>query len=172
MAAESYEFTDADRVTVGAVGAPGRRVFLLQAQAGDTAATLKVEKQQVAALAEAILERLQDLPVTGALPQDLDLVAPLEVAWQVGAMGLGYLETLDRIVLDAVELMALDEEGEPVEGAARLRVLLTREQAQALAIRASDLVEAGRPPCPLCGHPLDPAGHTCPKKNGKHAPER
>ncbi len=172
MAGESFEFTDADRVTVGAVGEPGRRTFLVQAQAGDTVATLKVEKQQVAALSEAVMERLQDLPVTGALPQDLDLVPPLAVAWAVGAMGLGYLDTLDRLVLDAVELVAINEEGEPLEDAARLRVLLTREQAQALAIRAADLVEAGRPPCPLCGHPLDPAGHTCPKKNGKHAPER
>lgn len=169
---ESFEFTDADRVTVGAVGAPGRRVFLLQAQAGDTVATLKVEKQQVAALSGAIMERLEDLPVTGALPQDLDLMPPLEVIWPVGAMGLGYLDTLDRIVLDAVELVPVNEDGEPTEEPGRLRVLLTREQAQALAIHAADLVQAGRPPCPLCHHPLDPAGHTCPKKNGKHAPER
>ena len=172
MASESFEFTDADRVTVGAVGAPGQRVFLVQAQAGESVATLKVEKQQVAAVSEAITERLQDLPVTGALPQDLELQPPLEVAWVVGAMGLGYLDALDRIVLDAVELVPLDEDGNPTEDPARLRVLLTREQAQALSIRAADLVEAGRPPCPLCGHPLDPAGHTCPKKNGKHAPER
>ncbi|MDP1793616.1 MAG: DUF3090 family protein [Acidimicrobiales bacterium] len=169
---ENFEFTDADRVTVGTVGEPGRRVFLLQVQAADSVATLKVEKQQVAAMSEAIMERLQDLPVTGSLPQELELIPPLEASWAVGAMGLGYLDNLDRIVLDAVELVAIDEEGEPVENAARLRALLTREQAQALAIRAADLVEAGRPACPLCGHPLDPAGHTCPKKNGKHAPER
>ncbi len=172
MAGESFEFTDADRVTVGAVGEPGRRVFLAQVQAGDSVVTLKVEKQQVAALSEAIMERLEDLPVTGAIPQDLALVPPFDPAWQVGAMGLGYLDALDRVVLDAVELVPLDEDGEPATDAARLRVLLTREQAQALAIYAADLVEAGRPPCPLCHHPLDPAGHTCPKKNGKHAPER
>lgn len=172
MPGENYEFTDADRVTVGTVGVPGRRMFLLQVQAADSVATLKVEKQQVAAMSEAIMERLQDLPVTGPLPQDLDLAPPVEPSWAVGAMGLGYLDNLDRIVLDAVELVAIDEEGEPVGNPARLRALLTREQAQALAIRAADLVEAGRPPCPLCHHPLDPAGHTCPKKNGKHAPER
>lgn len=169
---ESFEFTEPDRVTVGTVGTPGRRVFLLQAQAADSVATLKLEKQQVAALAEALLERLEDLAVSEELPSDLELQAPLEVAWVIGAMGLGYLDALDRIVLDAAEAVALDEEGEPVEVAARARILLTRAQARALAVRASELVEAGRPPCPLCGHPLDPAGHTCPKTNGHHAPER
>ncbi|MEY2398127.1 MAG: hypothetical protein QOJ00_1301 [Actinomycetota bacterium] len=170
---ESFEFTDADLVTVGTVGAPGRRVFLLQAIAGDTVATLKVEKQQVAALSVALLERLQDLAVTPFVPSDLELRPPLEVAWIVGAMGLGYLDTLDRIVIDAVEAVVTDDDDNiDVEEAARARILLTREQAQALAIRAADLVDAGRPPCPWCHHPLDPGGHTCPKTNGKHAPER
>jgi uncharacterized repeat protein (TIGR03847 family) len=171
MAGENFEFTDADLVTVGTVGTPGRRVFLFQAQAGTAVATLKVEKVQVAALSQALMERLEDLPVTGALPQDLELREPAEVAWIVGAMGLGYVDTLDRIVLDAVEAVPVDDDGNPQEPHGRLRVMLTREQAQALAIRAADLVEAGRPPCPLCGRPLDPAGHTCPKQNGKHAPE-
>jgi uncharacterized repeat protein (TIGR03847 family) len=170
--AESFEFTDADLVTVGAVGEPGRRVFLLQAVAGETIATLKVEKQQVAALSEALLERLQDLAVTAFEPSDLSLRAPAEIDWVVGGMGLGYLDSLDRIVIDAVEAVALNEDGEPEADGARARILLTREQAQALAILAADLVEAGRPPCPWCGHPLDPSGHTCPKTNGHHAPER
>ena len=172
MAGESFEFTDADMVTVGTVGTPGRRVFLLQVQAADTVVTLKLEKQQVAALGAALVERLADLPVSGELPTALDLHQPLEVVWVVGAMGLGYLDTLDRIVLDAVEAVPVDDEGNPTEPQGRFRVLITREQGRALAIRSTMLVESGRPPCPWCGNPLDPEGHTCPKKNGKHAPER
>lgn len=172
MAGENFEFTQADVVTVGTVGTPGRRVFLLQVVAADSLATLKLEKQQVAAMAAALVERLQDLPPAGDLPVELELRPPLEVAWAIGAMGLGYLDTLDRLVLDAVEAVDVDEEGTPTEPQGRFRLLLTREQAQSLAIRSAHLLEAGRPPCPLCGHPLDPAGHTCPKKNGKHAPER
>jgi uncharacterized repeat protein (TIGR03847 family) len=172
MSGENFEFDDPDIVTVGTVGTPGRRVFLLQVQAATTVTTLKLEKQQVAALAAALVERLEDLPAAGDVPSDLELDQPVEVAWVVGAMGLGYLDTLDRIVLDAVEAVAVNEDGEPEEPQGRLRALLTREQGKALAIRATSLVEAGRPPCPWCGHPLDPAGHTCPKKNGKHAPER
>ncbi len=43
------------------------------------------------------------------------------------------------------------------------RFTITRAQAAAFAIRATTLVEAGRPPCPLCGGPLDPSGHECPQ---------
>jgi uncharacterized repeat protein (TIGR03847 family) len=172
MAGENFEFTEPDIVTVGTVGTPGRRVFLLQVQAGTTVVTLKLEKQQVAALSAALVERLEDLPTTGDLPTDLEIQQPVEVEWVVGAMGLGYLDALDRIVLDAFEAVAVDEVVNPTEPHGRFRALLTREQGRALAIRALMLVESGRPPCPWCGNPLDPAGHTCPKKNGKHAPER
>ena len=51
-----------------------------------------------------------------------------------------------------------------------LRVALSREQAAAFAIHATTLVEAGRPPCPLCALPLDPAGHICPRTNGHRPP--
>jgi len=34
--------------------------------------------------------------------------------------------------------------------------------------RAVQVINAGRPPCPLCGRPLDPQGHICPRKNGQY----
>ncbi|MBT8240175.1 MAG: DUF3090 family protein, partial [Acidimicrobiia bacterium] len=30
---------------------------------------------------------------------------------------------------------------------------------------AEELMAGGRPPCRLCGQPLDPTGHTCPRLN-------
>ena len=70
----------------------------------------------------------------------------------------------DRIVLVAEELVAEDEEATwPASP-------ITREQAAAFAVRATSLVEAGRPPCPLCGLPLDPTGHQCPRTNGHRPP--
>jgi uncharacterized repeat protein (TIGR03847 family) len=32
-----------------------------------------------------------------------------------------------------------------------------------------DFRAAGRPPCPLCGLPLDVSGHVCPRQNGHRA---
>jgi len=46
------------------------------------------------------------------------------------------------------------------------RLYFTAAQARAMATRGSAAVERGRPPCPLCGGPLDPSGHNCPRLNG------
>jgi uncharacterized repeat protein (TIGR03847 family) len=161
----SYELFDVDRLTVGAVGPPGKRVFLLQAVAGATVITLKIEKQQVAALSEYLSQVLADLPSTGDLPTDLDLDEPAEPEWIVGALGVTYDEDTDRVLLVAEEAVA--EEDDVGEVA---RLAATREQIAALAIRGVALVEAGRPPCPLCGFPLDPSGHVCPRTDGHRPP--
>jgi uncharacterized repeat protein (TIGR03847 family) len=47
-----------------------------------------------------------------------------------------------------------------------VRVQLDAAEAHAFAARAIAVVRAGRPPCPLCGAPLDPGGHFCPRRNG------
>ena len=46
----SYDLIDVDKLTVGTVGEPGRRVFLLQARHAGQVVTLKLEKSQTAAL--------------------------------------------------------------------------------------------------------------------------
>lgn len=161
---ESYDLADVDKLTVGTLGDPGRRVFLLQARQGPQVVTLKLEKSQTAALGAYISRMLEDLPSPSVLPEDLELEEPAEPEWVVGSMGVAYDEVLDRLVLVAEEAVGEDEE------AARARFSLTREQVAALARRSAQLVEAGRPPCPLCGYPLDPAGHVCPRTNGRRPP--
>lgn len=47
-----------------------------------------------------------------------------------------------------------------------VRVQLEPAEAHAFAARAIAVVQAGRPPCPMCGAPLDPSGHFCPRRNG------
>ena len=54
----------------------------------------------------------------------------------------------------------------PSDGPAVLRVRISPGAARAFAQRALQLVSAGRPPCPLCGLPLDASGHVCPRQNG------
>jgi uncharacterized repeat protein (TIGR03847 family) len=165
----SYELNDVDRITVGTVGEPGQRVFMLQARQGGELVTLKVEKGQVRALAEYLGELLEGLPRSGHLPTELELEEPADPEWVVGSLGITYVEELDRLLLLAEEAVATgDEAGDDPGDEARF--FLTREQAGALAIRGTQLVESGRPPCPLCHYPLDPAGHVCPKTNGHRPP--
>jgi uncharacterized repeat protein (TIGR03847 family) len=160
----ALDLGDLDRFTVAAQGPIGRRVFLLQCRRGSSVLTLKAEKQQVSVLAEYLGRLLADLEAPGELPDAPELEQPAEPHWAVGTLGVTYDETLDRIVLVAEELVGEDEDGDMA------RFMITREQAAAFAIRATILVKAGRPPCPLCGGPLDPSGHQCPRTNGHRPP--
>ena len=161
---ETFDLGDLDRFTVGAVGPVGRRIFLLQCSSGAVTLTVKVEKQQVAVLAEYLVRLLGDLPQPAAVPEDLELDDATEPRWVVGTLGVSYDEENDRIVLVAEELVAEGEDGDVA------RCAVTRAQAAAFVIRATGLVEAGRPACPMCGLPLDPAGHECPRTNGHRPP--
>jgi uncharacterized repeat protein (TIGR03847 family) len=157
--------------TVGAVGEPGRRTFLIQAVSGTSQVTVKCEKQQVAALSEYLQGVLADLPaVESDAPVLLELVPPTEPEWVAGTLSVAYDDVADRIVI-LVEEVGDDEDEDPTaEDRSSLRVRLTRPQTTALVAHATDLVEAGRPPCEICGHPKGP-DHACPRTNG-HGPPR
>ncbi|HEX7460083.1 MAG TPA: DUF3090 family protein [Acidimicrobiales bacterium] len=160
---EAYDLS-AERLCVGTVGPVGSRLFLLQCREGDTLLTLKMEKLQVAAMAGTLAQVIEDEERPGHLPDDQPLEEPAEPAWAVGTIGVSFDEAEDRVVLVIEELVPEGEVG------AIARVTVSREQAAAFSIQATRLVEAGRPPCPLCGSPLDPSGHECPRTNGHRPP--
>ena len=161
----TFDLREPDRFTAGAVGEPGARVFFLQAVEGTQVVSLRLEKQQVGALGQYLQGVLNDLPVVPvtARPSDMDLVEPVVAEWVVGTLGVAYDTEADRIVLQADELVDEDEEDEDA-GLARFH--LTRAQVVAFCEHADSLVAAGRPPCPICGQPMDPDGHVCPRSNG------
>ena len=163
----SFDLGDVDASPWARWARPGRRVFYLQAVSGTQVVSLKLEKQQVAALVTYLATLLSDLPSPGPLPTDLDLVEPVLPEWVVGALGVSYDEATDRVLVQAEELM----EEETDEGAIG-PLPATREQVAALAARGAEVVSAGRPPCPLCGQPLDPEGHVCVRLNGHRSQSR
>jgi uncharacterized repeat protein (TIGR03847 family) len=65
-------------------------------------------------------------------------------------------------------LAAFEAADEDAEGPDTLRVRLTADGARTFVNRAIEVVAAGRLPCPLCGQPLDPQGHICPRRNGHY----
>lgn len=156
----SFELPDVDRLTAGTVGPPGQRVFYLQVGHPGGVVTLRLEKAQVAALCRYLDEMLADLPPVEPAAGDMELVEPVVAEWVVGSLGVSYDEEDDRIVLVAEEMV---EEGEE---AAEARIRATRQQVAAFTRRGAQVVAAGRPPCPLCGGPLDPEGHMCVRLNG------
>ncbi len=160
----NHDFQDVHSVTIATVGEPGQRVFLVQATSGHERVTIKLEKIQVATLVQYLSQLLVDLPRPGELPElpELTLTGPMD--WVAGPISIAYDEVRDRIDLAIEE--AVEEDALP----SRALLGLSREQAAAVAIAGTQLVQSGRPPCPLCGYPLDPSGHLCPRTNGHHAP--
>ena len=100
---------------------------------------------------------------------------PLNEAFRAGSLTLGWDVGAERVLLEA---RGPDEDGEPIDpdedddededGPDLLRVRLTADAARSFVERAVRVVAAGRPPCPLCGAPLDPHGHICPRRNGHY----
>ena len=176
---QSWDLPDVDRFTAGTVGPAGQRVFYVQAMAGGEVVTLRLEKQQVGALAQYLAELLADLPPPdeASIPVDMDLVEPVQEAWIVGQIGVVFDEGRDRMIVRIEEIRVVDpdeldddeDDETPGEPGGVARFALTRAQVQAFVVHAARLVTSGRPPCPLCGRPLDPDGHTCLKTNG-HKP--
>jgi uncharacterized repeat protein (TIGR03847 family) len=180
---DNIELTSVSSIVAEAVGQPGQRVFYIQARQGLTAVTIETEKEQIRALAMGIHQFLEELgtrfPDRAALdrvdPRDLVLTPPFEPEFKVAQLGLGYDADNDRVVIVAQSLATddeIDEVGEmPVpeedkDKGPTARFWITRGQAKALADHALEVVAQGRPLCPLCGRPMNPEGHFCPKRNG------
>lgn len=160
MSDRSFELPDV--FTVGAVGAPGHRLFLLQGGNRDDLITLKVEKTQVVALTRGLAQAVGGLSRPGELAGETPLAEPSTPAWVVGEIRVGVDPTDELIEVVVIELADEDPSS--------ARFVITKEQAAQFAITATRLVEQGRPPCPLCGYPLDPDHHACPRTNGHRAP--
>jgi uncharacterized repeat protein (TIGR03847 family) len=131
---------------------------------------------------------LPDVPVLAGHDNE-PLDTPVDEEFRVGTLGLAFDVDTTTVVIEAIEAGEGDAEvelggdddddtlddddddaddDEPDDDLDRLRVRLTPEATRAFIDRARRVVAAGRPPCPLCGQPLDPAGHLCPRHNGYH----
>lgn len=165
------ELDPVDRITAGAIGEPGQRVFYLQARGSDRLVTLLVEKQQVELLSASLVEVLsRSGRATGAGAEDeaMELEDPVVPEWRAGRLSIGYDEDRDLVLVEAEEYVPdLTEEDEPSpEEPGRVRLWATREQALALAKHGAEVCAAGRPRCELCGNPLEADDHVCPALNG------
>jgi uncharacterized repeat protein (TIGR03847 family) len=161
-----FELDPVDRIAVAAVGEPGRRQFFLLAMGSGRQLTLACEKAQVQALLVRLNQMMeaQGIPVAENARATSGLV-PGEPEWQVGEMGLGYHEARRMFVLVASQA-ATGEEAPPDDDSPSVRFWLSHDQVQAFAKQAETVLTAGRPLCPRCGLPMDPAGHPCPVSNG------
>ena len=175
-----FLFDRPNRFIAGTVGTPGDRTFYLQAVDGARIVSVALEKQQVVILADRLEQLLDEIvartgtALPAAEPDNEALAQPVDEEFRVAAMGLGWDGDAGLIVIEAQAPVDSPEEAEQTlledveEGPDALRVLIEPRAARSFVERARRLVAAGRPPCPLCGQPLDPAGHICARLNGYH----
>lgn len=187
MARRRFIFDPPERFVAGTTGEPGSRTFFLQAREGRRVTSVILEKTQVAVLAERLGSLLFELDRRGitkppAQPEPTDaapLDEPLEEAFRAGALTLGWDGTNGVVLIEARAMTDADEppgeEEEPAEladddedGPDFMRIRISADAARSFVDRAIRVVQAGRPPCPICGAPLDPQGHICPRRNGHY----
>ena len=163
------ELDPVDRITAGAIGAPGERTFFLQGREGTSLVTLTIEKQQLELLSGWVVDMLYRVGAeTGEGPpeEEMDLEEPVEPRWRAGRLSLGYEQDRDMMFLEVEEMV--EAEPDEAEEADVVRFWATREQMMALAQHGTAVCAAGRPRCELCGNPLDPERHVCPALDGHH----
>ncbi|MDQ6747636.1 MAG: DUF3090 family protein [Candidatus Dormibacteraeota bacterium] len=164
--ADEIELDPTEEIAVGTVGPSGQRAFYIQARGRYRTLTMLVEKTQVQALAERAASLLDDQD-TGPEEAPGDLVEPVEPDWRAGQLGLGLDPDRRMALLVAQEAPGAEDEDADPETLATARLWLRLPQLAAFSRRGLELVNAGRPLCAMCGLPIDPSGHLCPRKNGK-----
>jgi hypothetical protein len=148
---------DPRRITVGYVGEPGDRTFLLEVEDERQRVQFLLEKAQVAGIG--------DRPPTEWDRDAMALAPPFQPIWRVGAIAAGLDPEARRFVIELTEFVPDDD----VEGRTA-RLGCDQDQARRLAAHAAAIVDEGRPRCRLCGRPVERDGtHVCPARNG-HGP--
>src|SRR5438105_13238225 len=166
-----YELDPVDRIAIAAVGEPGQRRFFLLATGSGRTLTLGCEKGQIQALMVRLHQMLEaqqiENPELAASEPAATEPPPGEPEWQIGEMGLGYHEARKMFVLVASQVVAGEAaEAQPADDAPSVRFWLSHDQVIAVSKQVVSVLSAGRPLCPRCGLPMDPAGHPGPVKNG------
>ena len=173
---KTIELRPVGHITTDAIGPAGKRVFYIQAWKEDKTITVICEKTQIQSLAVGVEQFLADVNTKYAdLPDasadydedQMHVHPPVEPLFRVGQLGLGYDPEEDLVAIELRELA--EEEGKSAEDLSVVRLWCTRSQIRAMANWGMEIASRGRPLCPQCGQPMDPAGHFCARKNGhKH----
>ena len=163
--AARYNLGAARSVAAEAFGRPGRRTFRLAAEAGRAQSFIWLEKEQLFQLGLYLQRALEQL---GRAARER-ASAPGEAAWNgdpmeqefpARQMQLQYHREANCFIIHAFE----GDENDPDAGAqTSVSFWMTMEQAESLAVECLRICASGRPPCFLCGAPIDPSGHRCPR---------
>lgn len=158
-------------------GEPGNRTFRLDVHSGPAYCSVWMEKEQLFQLSvylKDVVGRLspEELAKESDLREESWSGGELTVDFKAGQMLLShdqesnafYLQAYDRGPDEQTEEEA-PQDDESVETES-VGLWITVAQAGVLAEESLKICAAGRPTCFLCGQPINPEGHACPRANG------
>jgi uncharacterized repeat protein (TIGR03847 family) len=161
-----WDFGRAELLEPEAIGEPGQRVFRLRVMSGTEAASLWLEKEQLAALTLAIRQLIEQADEDAESdepepePPERPFPTEAEIDFKLGRLGIGYDEGRKMVTIFAY---AQDlEEDDPPTFACQASLA----QCEVFAERAETTINAGRPICILCGVAIEANGHKCLRRNG------
>ena len=160
-----YDLGSVSRITPEALGDPGKRTFRILLESGAASACMWLEKEQLYQLGLYLQEAVasissDDPPGEEAAPEPQWGGGLVNIDFKIGKTSLAHNAANNTFLLVAHNL----EEAEDSEPTVSFSLALN--QAEELAKEALRVCAAGRPLCGLCGRPIDPEGHVCPRANG------
>ena len=167
------------RLTTDAIGKPGQRTFFILGETNEETVTLIFEKIQLQSLLVTIIRFFENLhqkypelneEIGNFNENEMVITPPVDPLFRVGELSLIYEPASDQVCLAAKEVI-FDQEDQNIgnlnqENARSVNYWCSRDQLRQFANWSVELLQRGRPICPLCNQPIGPEGHLCPKKNG------
>jgi len=152
-------------------GEPGRRTFRLVLKGRAANISVWLEKEQLFQLGVSLQEavrRLSDEQRAGPSgPTGSEWSGEeLSLEFKARQMLLKYETSGNAFYLEVHEGDDEDREEERGREGTSVSCGISISQSVTLAEEALKICAAGRPPCFLCGLPIDPEGHICPRANG------
>ena len=164
-----YSLGSLSSVEAETFGEPGRRTFRLALKAGAANIMVWLEKEQLYQLGVSLQEGVRRLspeilagPSASAQPEWSG--EEVSVEFKARQLLLKFETPGNAFYLEAHEGDEEDRKDDP-EGAS-VSCSITISQSVKLAEDSEKICASGRPPCFLCGLPINPEGHVCPRANG------
>ena len=167
-----YPLGTLSRIEAVTFGEPGRRTFRIDLHSGSAFCSVWLEKEQLFQLGVYLRDFVAGLSAEEKARES----SPQEPGWgggeetidfKAGQMYLSHDRETNSFYMQAHERESGEEQEEsPAEEAQSVSFWMTLPQATDLAEESLRICAAGRPTCFLCGQPINPEGHVCPRANG------
>ena len=167
-----YPLGTLSNIEARSIGEPGHRTFHLVLESAGPSCSIWLEKEQLFQLGVYLQEVVQSLSAEEKEHQG-ETVEPqwpgegASIEFKAGEVMMSHDPASHAFYLLAYEREdAESEEGPAEEALASVSFWISVAQAEVLAQEALRICAAGRPRCFLCGLPINPEGHVCPRSNG------